>query len=87
MKKDEESRIAFQATSPLTNSQHPARIAPGGRKAPRLVEEAPPTIPGPVLPEVPPEIKEIVQSEQPLEIIEPEEEMPGGAEETEQKTP
>jgi small subunit ribosomal protein S4 len=84
VKKDEESRIAFQPTSALSNNQHPARIAPGGRKAPRLVVEAPPTVARPVLPEVPQEIKEIVQTEQPLEIVEPEEEMPG---ETEEKTP
>jgi small subunit ribosomal protein S4 len=84
VKKDEESRIAFQPTSALTNNQHPARIAPGGRKAPRLVVEAAPAAARPVLPEVPPEIKEIVQTEQPLEIVEPEEEMPG---ETEEKTP
>lgn len=84
VKKDEESRIAFQPTSALSNNQHPARIAPGGRKAPRLVVEAPSTVARPVLPEVPPEIKEIVQTEQPLEIVEPEEEMPG---ETEEKTP
>jgi small subunit ribosomal protein S4 len=87
VKRDEESRISFQATSPLTNNQHPARIASGGRKAPRLVEEAPPTIARPVLPEVPPEIREIVQTEQPLEIVEPEEEVPGETEGTEQKTP
>lgn len=84
VKKDEESRIAFQPTSALSSNQHPARIAPAGRKAPRLVVEAPPTAVRPVLPEVPPEIKEIVRTEQPLEIVEPEEEMPG---ETEQKTP
>lgn len=90
VKKDEESRIAFQPTSALSNNQHPARIAPGGRKAPRLVVEAAPTVGRPVLPEVPPEIKEIVQTEQPLEIVEPEEEIPGETGETgetEEKTP
>src|SRR6058998_145289 len=83
VKKDEESRIAFHSTSALSNNQHPARTAPGGRKAPRLVEVAPPVAAGPALPEVPPEIKEIAQTEQPLEITEPEEDLSG---ETEEKT-
>lgn len=49
-----------------------------------MVEEAP-VIPGPVMPEVPPEIKEIVREEQPLEIVEPEEELPAEAEGEEKK--
>jgi len=44
-----------------------------------------PAVPaGPVLPDVPPEIKAIVQTEQPIEILEPEEETPA---ETEDKQP
>lgn len=82
VRKDEESRIAFRATSALSNSQHPARAAAGGRKIPRPVEETPQAPAGPALPEVvSPEIKEIVQTEQPIEIAEPEEELPGEAEE------
>ncbi len=83
VKRDEESRIAFHARSPLTNAQHPARAAPTGRRVTRLIEEAPAPV-APALPEVPPEIKEIVQAEQPIEIAEPEEEIPAEAEE---KTP
>ncbi len=84
VRRDEESRIAFHPMSAVSNSQHPARVAPGGRKAPRLVQEAPPLPAGPALPEVPPEIKEIARTEQPLGITEPEEELPG---ETAEKTP
>ncbi len=83
VKRDEESRIGFHARSPLTNAQHPARAAPTGRRAARVVEEAPsPAAPlAPALPEVPPEIKEIAQTEQPIEIAEPGEEIPAEAEE------
>lgn len=90
VRKDEESRISFHPTSLVSNPQHPARVAPGGRKASRLVEGAPQASAGPALPEipaeikVPAEIKEIAQTEQPIEITEPEEELPGEAEE---KTP
>jgi small subunit ribosomal protein S4 len=84
VRKDEESRIGFQAFSALTNSQHPARVAPGGRKVigpARELGEAQ----GPALPEVvSPEIKEIVQTEQPMVITEQEEEAP---EEAEQQKP
>ena len=77
VKRDEESRIAFDLRSPLTNAQHPARAAPGGKRLTRVIEEAPPTTtPGmPALPVVSPEIKEEVQAEQPLELVEPEEEL------------
>ena len=81
VRKDEESRIAFHPTSPVSNSQHPARVAPGARKPTRVIEEVSQTPAGPVLPAVPPEIKEIAQTEQPLEIVEPAEELPGEAEE------
>ena len=84
VKRDEESRIAFHAGSPLNNAQHPTRAAPGGKRMARLIEEAPPLPVAPALPEVPPEIKEIARTEQPLEIAEPEEELPV---ETEEKTP
>ncbi len=90
VRKEEESRISFHPTSSVSNSQHPARIAPGGRKATRPAEEAPQVPAGPPLPEIPPEIKvpaeikEIAQTEQPIEITEPEEELAGEAEE---KTP
>lgn len=84
VKRDEESRIAFHTRSALANAQHPARAAPTGRRMTRLIEEAPapPTAPG--LPEVPPEIREIARTEQPIEIAEPEEETPT---ESEEKTP
>src|SRR5438874_11502528 len=32
VKRDEESRIAFDQRSPLTNARHPARAAPGGKR-------------------------------------------------------
>ena len=77
VKRDEESRIAFDQRSPLTNAQHPARAAPGGKRLARVIEEAPiaasPAMPA--LPVVSPEIKEEVAAEQPLELIEPEEEL------------
>jgi small subunit ribosomal protein S4 len=77
VKRDEESRIAFDQRSPLTNAQHPARAAPGGKRLARVIEEAPvaaaPAMP--VLPVVSAEIKEEVQAEQPLELVEPEEEL------------
>ena len=76
VKRDEESRIAFDQRSPLTNAQHPARAAPGGKRMTRVIEEAPSTTPAmPALPVVSPEIKEEVQAEQPLELVEPEEEL------------
>ncbi len=89
VKKDEESRLAFHPTSSISNSQHPARVAPGARKLTRVVEAAPPTTAAPALPvpaeiKIPTEIKEIAQTEQPLGIVETEEELPGEAEE---KTP
>ena len=39
VRKEEESRIAFHPLSPVSNSQHPSRIAPGGRKLGRIAEE------------------------------------------------
>ncbi len=82
VKRDEESRVAFHARSALNNAEHPARAAPGGKRMARLIEEvAPVTAPGPVLPEVSPEIKAIAETEQPIEIVEPEEEAPAEAEE------
>jgi small subunit ribosomal protein S4 len=87
VRKEEESRIAFHTLSPVSNSQHPARIAPGPRRPGRPTEEAAqaPQIPaGPAMVEVPAEIKEIAQTEQPIEIAEPEEELP---EEAAEKTP
>jgi len=85
VKRDEESRVAFHARSALNNAQHPARAAPGAKRITRLIEEVAPAVPaGPVLPDVPPEIKAIVQTEQPIEILEPEEETPA---ETEDKQP
>ena len=78
VKRDEESRIAFSPQSTLSNAQHPARAAPTGKKVTRIIEETTiPTAPvGPALPAVPPEIKEEVEAEQPLELAEPEEEAP-----------
>jgi ribosomal protein uS4 len=73
VKRDEESRIAFQPHSSLSNPQHPARAAPTGKRVSRLIEEAEaPTPRGePILPEVKvPEIREEVQAEQPLELPE-----------------
>ncbi len=84
VKRDEESRVAFHQRSLLNNPQHPARAMASARRGARVVEEAP-VIPGPVMPEVPPEIKEIVREEQPLEIVEPEEELPAEAEGEEKK--
>src|SRR5256884_4187526 len=76
VKRDEESRIAFDQRSPLTNAQHPARAAPGGKRLARVIEEAPIAAPAiPALPVVSPEIKEEVQAEQPLELVEPDEEL------------
>ncbi len=85
VRKEEESRIAFHALSPVSNPQHPARVAPSSRRPGRIAEETM-LVPaaGPVMPEVPPEIKEIVQTEQPIEITETEEELPG---EPAEKTP
>ena len=77
VKRDEESRIAFDQRSPLTSAQHPARAASGGKRLARVIEESPVVVPGgmPALPVVSPEIKEEVQAEQPLELVEPEEEL------------
>src|SRR2546428_4200412 len=76
VKRDEESRIAFDQRSPLTNAQHPARAAPGGKRLARVIEEAPIVAPVmPALPVVSPEIKAEVQAEQPLELVEPDEEL------------
>lgn len=81
VRRDDESRVAFHATSALSNAQHPARAAPGAKRVTRLIEEVAPPPTGPVLPEVPAEIKEIAATEQPIEIVEPEEEAPAEAEE------
>src|SRR2546426_7870651 len=76
VKRDEESRIAFDQRSPLTNAQHPARAAPGGKRLARVIEEAPVVAPVmPAIPVVSPEIKEEIQVEQPLELVEPDEEL------------
>jgi len=80
VKRDEESRIAFDQRSPLTNAQHPARAAPGGKRLARVIEEGPveaaPVLSAiPVVSPVSPEIKEEVQAEQPLELVEPDEEL------------
>ncbi len=80
VERDDEGRIVFHEYSPLNNPQHPVRAVAGAKRAvPRLVEEAP-TAPGPALPAVPAEIKEIVQDEQPLVLPEPEEELPAEGE-------
>jgi ribosomal protein S4 len=74
-----ESRIAFHARSPLSNAQHPARAAPTGKRVSRIIEEvAAPT--SPILPEVPPEVREEVLAEQPLVIPETETEEEAPAE-------
>lgn len=74
VKRDEESRLAFQQHSSLNNPQHPARAAPTGKRVSRIIEEAAAPA-GPAIPEVSvPEIKEEVQAEQPLEMPETEEE-------------
>ena len=76
VKRDEESRIAISQRSGLTSPEHPARAAPGGKRLARVIEEAPAATPGmPALPDVSAEIKEEVQAEQPLELVEPEEEL------------
>src|SRR5256884_7794847 len=65
VQREQESRIAFHARSPLSNAQHPARAAAKGKRISRIIEEeAPPT--APVLPEVPTEVKEEVLAEEPL---------------------
>ncbi len=76
VRRDQESRIAFHTTSPLSNAQHPARAAPAGQRVSRLIEEAVmPAVPaGPTLPEVSPEVRAEVQAEQPLVMPETEEE-------------
>ncbi len=83
--RDQESRIAFHQGSPLTNAQHPARVAPTGKRVTRIIEEAgvPAAPTAPILPEVSPEVREEVQAEQPLVLPETEEETP--AEATEEK--
>lgn len=78
VQRDQESRIAFHSRSPLSNAQHPARAAPTGKRVSRIIEEvAAPS--APILPEVPPEVREEVQAEQPLVMpeTETEEEAPG----------
>jgi ribosomal protein S4 len=75
VQRDQESRIAFHARSPLSNAQHPARAAPTGKRVSRIIEEVAAPI-APVLPEVPPEVREEVQAEQPLVMPEVEEEAP-----------
>jgi small subunit ribosomal protein S4 len=89
VKRDEESRIAFQSHSALSNAQHPARAAPTGRRVSRIIEEAEtPARAEPVLPEVKvPEIREEVQAEQPLELPEVEEEEAPAEEEAPGTTP
>lgn len=82
VQRDEESKIVFHQRSPLNNPQHPVRAAVGAKRptTPRIIEE--PTAPtAPALPEVPAEIKEIAQTEQPIEISEPEEELTPATEE------
>jgi small subunit ribosomal protein S4 len=86
VRRDQESRIAFHQTSPLSNPQHPARAAAGtGKRVSRIIEEAGvPAAPAmPALPDVSPEVREEVQAEQPLVMPETEEEAP--AEATEEK--
>jgi small subunit ribosomal protein S4 len=74
--RDQESRIAFHQTSPLSNAQHPARVAAlTGKRVSRIIEEAGAPA-APTLPEVPPEVREEVQAEQPLVMPETEEEAP-----------
>jgi len=71
VQREQESRIAFHARSPLSNAQHPARAAATGKRMSRIIEEvASPT--APVLPEVPPEVKEEVMAEEPLVMPETE---------------
>src|SRR6266567_1424353 len=71
VQREQESRIAFHARSPLSNAQHPARAAATGKRMSRIIEEvASPTVP--VLPEVPPEVKEEVLAEEPLVMPETE---------------
>ena len=78
--RNQESRIAFHQQSPLSNTQHPARAAPTGKRVSRIIEEAG-VASAPTLPEVPPEVREEVQAEQPLVMPETEEETPAEAEE------
>jgi small subunit ribosomal protein S4 len=75
VRRDQESRIAFHPTSPLSNAQHPARAAPTGKRVSRIIAEAGVPV-GPALPEVSPEVKEEVRAEQPLVMPETEEEAP-----------
>ena len=79
VQREQESRIAFHARSPLSNAQHPARAAATGKRISRIIEEvATPT--APVLPEVPPEVKEEVMAEEPLVMPETETEEEAPAE-------
>ncbi len=79
VQREQESRIAFHARSPLSNAQHPARAAATGKRISRIIEEvAPPTVT--VLPEVPPEVKEEVLAEEPLIMPETETEEEAPAE-------
>jgi len=80
VRRDQESRIAFHPTSPLSNAQHPARAAPTGKRVSRIIEEAGVPV-APALPEVSPEVKEEVRAEQPLVLPETEEEAPSEASE------
>jgi len=80
VRRDQESRIAFHSTSPLSNAQHPARAAPTGKRVSRIIEEAGVPV-APALPEVSPEVREEVQAEQPLVMPETEEEAPAEASE------
>ncbi len=84
VRKEEESRIAFHPSSAVSNSQHPARVAPGAKRPGRIAEEITQAPSVPAMVEVPPEIKEIAQTEQPIEMPETEEEAP---EEAAEKTP
>src|SRR6266704_816898 len=78
VQREQESRIAFHARSPLSNAQ-PARAAATGKRISRIIEEvATPT--APVLPEVPPEVKEEVLAEEPLIMPETETEEEAPAE-------
>src|SRR5256885_5510863 len=59
VKRDEESRIAFDQRSPLTNAQHPALAAPEGKRLAPVIEKSPIAAPAiPALPVVSPEIKD-----------------------------
>src|SRR5207253_987412 len=84
VQREQESRIAFHARSPLSNAQHHARAAPTGKRVSRIIEEVA-ALTSPILPEVPPEVKEEVLAEQPLLMPEVEEEEEAPAEQGEGK--